>query len=89
MSRLLNTSDITRRISAQCDERIPDRDRLFLDEYVDCYIKDTEEVYSSYGDNIQLLKKLKTPHRTVDTTGGVAQARLLVPLLTTAPSDGE
>lgn len=48
--------------------RIPERDRQFLDEYVDCYAANTEEVYLAYGDTIVLLKKVKVAYRKVSRT---------------------
>lgn len=49
--------------------RIPGRDRQFLDDYAPCHNANTEEVYLAYGDTVVLLKKVKIPYREVDTAG--------------------
>lgn len=61
---LLDTSNIRNRLPLDSG-RIPDRDNLFLNDYVDCYSQNTETVYLAYGDTIVLLKKIKVPQHEI------------------------
>lgn len=50
-------------------DRVPSRETQFLNEYVQEYEKNTEEVYSAYADTVYLMKKVKVPYRDQSTTG--------------------
>lgn len=67
MRTYINSSGLSR------GDRLPGRDRQFFDDYRDQSLEDIAELHLAYGDEVVILKKLKTPHRDIDLTGKARQ----------------